>query len=73
MSVSLTLWDMRLRNSEPVSSNLMAVVEAGRTIKADDAVLVEVGFVDKILQLRVAGIETELLHDLAKLRGGDVT
>ena len=50
----------------------MAVIKAGRTVKADDAVLVEVGFVNEILELRVAGVETELLHDIAQLGGGDV-
>lgn len=45
---------------------------ARRTVKADDAILIDVGLVDKILELGVAGVEAELLHDVAKFSGRDV-
>lgn len=46
--------------------------EAGQTVKADDAVLIDVGLVDKILEFGIAGVEAELLHDVAKFSGGDI-
>lgn len=42
------------------------------TVKGDDAVLVEVGLVDDVLQLLGAGVQAQLAHDLAELGCGDI-
>jgi hypothetical protein len=42
------------------------------TLKRYNAVLVEISFVDEVLEFLVAGIQAKLAHDLAELASGDV-
>ncbi len=42
-------------------------------MKVNHAILIQVSLVDKVLELGLAGIETQRLHDLAELVGGDIT
>jgi hypothetical protein len=47
-------------------------VQGERTVKGDDTILIEVGLVDKVLQLLGAGVQAKLSHDLAELGSRDV-
>jgi hypothetical protein len=67
-----------LRNSERVVSRYAhvpvpyAFSKRTHTIEVYAPVLVDVGFGDEIVQLRVTRIEAESFHDLAQLRGRDI-